>query len=522
MRNRASFARPLQTLFHVGTVAGLTDAELLERFANRGHEESELAFAALVERHGAMVHGVIRRVLSNPHDAQDAFQATFLVLLERAHSIRKRGSIVSWLHGVALRVAWASRLVTACHRKHEQRKAAAASRFTGCGDPDGDRGEIGPIIHEELTRLPERYRAPLILCYLEGLTHEQAAARLIWPVGTVKSRLSRGRDRLRDRLLRRGVEPSAGVMSVLSFRNATDAALPAVLVEATVQAALDLATGRPNPGGVATTAAAIAEEAMKSIFSFKLKTAVLALTIVAAGGVVLAQRAGAFRGRVEALDPAAAGRILVLEAPGGVDQDTPTTDEIWNKFVEKTFPSRNVVIEKIGDRADACKVYPLAGPCQLVHRHYRCTLHYDERRGNEVEHSVAVIYIDKDYLRPCTEHSHSMSPEPARAGAAAGSAPGTTTEDPASRTTDAGSATRPGAARNSPGPTAADTGRGVEGFTRDDTAHSTITTETPRGEMPSSNGGRTTSSDQERRLAEVERKLDRVLRLLEASTVEKR
>ena len=410
VRNRASFAWPLQMLFNVGTVAGLTDAELLERLANRGNEESELAFAALVERHGAMVHGVIRRVLSNPHDAQDAFQATFLVLLQSAHSIRKRSSIVSWLHGVALRVAWASRLVTARHRKHEQRKAAAASRFIEYGDPDGDRSEIGPIVHEELSRLPERYRAPLILCYLEGLTHEQAAARLIWPVGTVKSRLSRGRDRLRDRLLRRGVEPSASVMSVLSFRNATDAALPAALVEATVQAALDLATGRPIPGGVATTAAAIAEEAMKSIFSFKLKTAVLALTIVAAGGVVLAQRAGTFRGSAQALDPAAAGRIPVLDAPDGVDQGAPTADEIWNKFVETRFPMRKVAIEKIAERADASKLYPLIGPCQLVHRHYKCTLVYDERRGNDMEHGVEVVYIDKDHLRPSTEHAHAPAP----------------------------------------------------------------------------------------------------------------
>jgi RNA polymerase sigma factor (sigma-70 family) len=217
--NRASFVRTLSRLFQVGTLAGLTDAELLERFANRSHEEAELAFAALVERHGAMVHGVIRRVLPNRHDAQDAFQATFLVRLRSAHSIRNRRSLVSWLHGVALRVAWSSRLVAARHRKYERGKAAAASSLIDDGASQVDDAEIGPIIHEELSRLPERYRAPLILCYLEGLTHDQAAARLSWPVGTVKSRLSRGRDRLRERLLRRGVEPWSGVMSVLSFRS---------------------------------------------------------------------------------------------------------------------------------------------------------------------------------------------------------------------------------------------------------------------------------------------------------------
>jgi RNA polymerase sigma factor (sigma-70 family) len=605
VRNRAAFERHLRILFDVGTAAGLTDAELLERFANRGNEESELAFAVLVERHGPMVHGVIRRVLNNPHDAQDAFQATFLVLLQRAHSIRKRGSLVSWLHGVALRVAWASRLLAARHRKHERRKAAA-SGFVDAGDLNGERNEDGPIIHEELSRLPERYRAPLILCYLEGLTHEQAAARLIWPVGTVKSRLSRGRDRLRDRLLRRGVAPSVAVMSALSFRNSVCPDLPSAVVEATVQAAWELAAGATNPRRVATTAAALAEEAMKSMFSAKLKTALLAaFTVVAAGGIVVAQKTGALEGGGHAAAAAArGGPILVLDAPQGVDQDTPTPDEIWDKFVQTRFSGRKVLIERIGEKTDACRVYPLAGACQLVHRHFKCTLYYDEHHGDGVDHRVDVVYIDKDHLQPCAEtsHKHVSSANVDRAGGTTGSPYGIAVGDPAANaaagggsasagTTVGGSGPGPGGSASAgstvgggpgPGGTAAaratrfgerlSPGSAPSGATRfgegvtsgapdsgvarfgervspgsaasaairigervsrgapgsagarigekvspgsavegDDTP--TLRLIEPRGKA----GGRAAESDQERRLADVERKLDRVLRLLERS-----
>ncbi len=410
--NRSTLAQPLRMLFHVGTVAGLTDAELLERFASRGHEESELAFAALVERHGTMVHAVIRRVLSNPHDAQDAFQATFLVLLRSVHSIRKRASLVSWLHGVALRVAWASRLKAARHRKHEQRKAAAAPRLIHHRDQEVAGEELGPTIHQELSRLPERYRAPLILCYLEGLTHEQAAARLVWPVGTVKSRLSRGRDRLRDRLLRRGVAPSAGVIDLLSFGMKDSTPLSQSLVDTTVQAALHYVASRANPGAFATTARTLAEEAMKSMLSVKLTSGLLALVVVAAGGAVLAQKTGANRAAVEPPASPASGRILALGALAGSDTGAPSADEIWKKFVEARFLTRSLVIEKIAEQSEACKIYPLAGPCQLVHQHFKCTLSYYEKRkdGKEVEPGVEIIFIDKDHLRRCTNPSHPHPP----------------------------------------------------------------------------------------------------------------
>ena len=185
LRQRSVLAA-IDRLFREGTAAGLSDAQLMERFATRHGEAAEAAFAALMERHGPMVLRVCRRVLNDPHDAQDAFQATFLILVRRPDAVRQRASLAGWLYGVALRVAAHSRAVSARRRVVEQ---AAGSRLASGYVPDEGRHEVW----EEVDRLPERYRLAVVLCYLEGLTHEQAAARLGWPVGTVRSRLARAR-----------------------------------------------------------------------------------------------------------------------------------------------------------------------------------------------------------------------------------------------------------------------------------------------------------------------------------------
>ena len=205
--------RYLSDLFRNGTPAALSDAELLNRFASRRseHDETaELAFAALLARHGPMVLRVCRAVLGDRHEVEDAFQATFLVLAVRARSIRRRGSVASWLHGVALRVAAAERSRAARRRRHELATAAMTSSTTedAGSDPVCDH-ELTLVIQEEIGRLPEKYRAAVVLCYLEGLTHEMAAEHLGWPVGSVKSRLAWARERLRVRLTRRGVAPTS-------------------------------------------------------------------------------------------------------------------------------------------------------------------------------------------------------------------------------------------------------------------------------------------------------------------------
>jgi len=221
-------ARQVGALFDAGVTAGLTDGQLLDRFEARGGRgpAAELAFEAIVRRHGPAVLRLCRRSLADPNDAQDAFQATFLVLVRRAGAVRRRESLGSWLQGVALRVAAASRTASARRRRHERRRAESAPDARD----DPPRDDLGPLLHEELARLPEPFRAALTLCDLDGLTHEQAALRLGLPVGTVKSRLARGRARLRDRLTGRGLAPTIDPLVV-----------PPSLSLATVRAAARLA-----------------------------------------------------------------------------------------------------------------------------------------------------------------------------------------------------------------------------------------------------------------------------------------
>src|SRR5262245_45742624 len=201
--------RQMQTLLVAGSFSGLTDRELLERFLERRDEVAELAFAVLVERHGPMVLGVCLRIVGDPHDADDAFQATFLVLARRARSIRVDGSLGRWLFGVATRVATRARSDEMRRRTRERSGVDRIDRArTHTGTSQVARADIRASIAREIAGLPDRFQAPVLLCDLEGASCEEAARRLGWPVGTVKSRLSRARARLRDRLTRRGLTPA--------------------------------------------------------------------------------------------------------------------------------------------------------------------------------------------------------------------------------------------------------------------------------------------------------------------------
>ena len=183
----------------------LTDAELLEQVAAGRNGSTEPAFRALVERHGSLVLRICRSVLLDPNDAEDAFQETFLVLLRKAALVRNRASLRSWLHGVAFRTAAGIRSDSARRRANERR---AAERSV-VAIPERGPDDLSQVLHDEIRRLPARNRDPIVLCYLEGRSCEDAAHHLGWPVGTVKSRLSRGRERLRRRLEHRGVEAPA-------------------------------------------------------------------------------------------------------------------------------------------------------------------------------------------------------------------------------------------------------------------------------------------------------------------------
>ena len=224
----------LRSPWDYGTLAGLDDRALLARFVEDG---SELAFEGLVRRHGPMVLRVCSGLLGDRHAAEDAFQAVFLVLARRAGSIRRPERLAPWLHGVALRTAGESRKREARRRRIERRGATMPGMSPNPPERPLIRLEEAETLHREVARLPERYRGPVVLCDLEGLTHQEAAAQLRCPVGTVTTRLKRARERLRDRLTRRGIDPTAGLMAATLGPTAPVSVLSPALIEATVRAA---------------------------------------------------------------------------------------------------------------------------------------------------------------------------------------------------------------------------------------------------------------------------------------------
>ncbi len=230
----------------------LSDGQLLDGFVR---QRDETAFAALLSRHGPMVLGVCRRVLRQPHDAEDAFQATFLVLVRQADSVRRRDSLASWLYGVALRTARRARLDAARRRLREERAAVAQDQ--GPAD-EPDWRDLRAVLDEEIAGLPEKYRGPLVLCHLEGQTNAQAARRLRVPLGSLSKRLARARGLLRGRLLRRGVALSAAALGTVLAGQGGAAVPPLLARTATGTALLALAGGAGVPAPVAALAGGVA------------------------------------------------------------------------------------------------------------------------------------------------------------------------------------------------------------------------------------------------------------------------
>ena len=239
-------------VFRDGTFVGMSDRQILERFVEC---QDELAFEAILVRHGPMVRNVCRQILLDPHDVDDAVQAVFLVLVRKARFIRVDGSLGPWLYAVAGRVAARAR---AGRRRRRDRERSAWPLFEPSYSAPGDSFEIPHMIHDELRRLPERLRAPLVLCYLEGLTHDIAARQLDCPVGTVRSRLARGRSLLHRRITRRGFTLSAAAVGGMLESDAGAAVcsrLPESLVESITQAMVE--TVRQNGRGLFTSLATI-------------------------------------------------------------------------------------------------------------------------------------------------------------------------------------------------------------------------------------------------------------------------
>ncbi len=270
------------------TVAGFSEWQLLERYLEC---RDETAFEALVARHGPMVLGVCRRMLADCTDVEDAFQATFLVLVRRARHLGPRDAIGPWLYGVATRVALRSRSEAARRRRFQpltsEVAAVALDRSTASRD-------IGDILEQELSRLPSKYRHPIVLCYLEGQTHEEAARQLKWPIGTVKGRLARARDLLQSRLVRRGLTPAVGALA-LAMSPDSSAAVNRELLDRTVRLSLKLALGQATNQIVSVSITSLVEGVLTSMFLNTLKwagAAALVCGIAFTGVGVLARQDG--------------------------------------------------------------------------------------------------------------------------------------------------------------------------------------------------------------------------------------
>jgi RNA polymerase sigma factor (sigma-70 family) len=269
--------------------AGLTDGQLLQAYVSR---RDQAALAALVRRHGPMVWGVCRRVLGNWHDAEDAFQATFLVLVRKAASVVPREMVANWLHGVAHQTALKARATTAKRRARER-------QVTQMPEPavteEDCWHELQPLLDQELGRLPDTYRVAIVLCDLEGKTRKEAARQLGVPEGTLAARVARGRVMLAKRLARRGLAVSCGALTAALAQNAASALAPTWVVVSTIKAAGLFATGQAAASAlISVNATALTEGVLKAMLLTKLKIAtavLLAVGFVGTGAGWLAHQA---------------------------------------------------------------------------------------------------------------------------------------------------------------------------------------------------------------------------------------
>ncbi len=278
----------------------MTDEQLLDRFVS---ERDAVAFEALVRRHGSMVLGVCRRLLQHPQDAEDAFQATFLVLVRKAASLGQRELLGNWLYGVAYRTALDARAAALRRRKRE--KQVSSMPEPEVHDHADEWRDLRPFLDQELNRLPEKYRIPIVLCDLEGRTRRDVAEQLNLPVGTLSGRLTTAREMLAKRLTHRGLVLSGTAMIAALSPSAVSAAVSSPLVTSTVQAATAIAAGQAAAGVVSVPVAALAEGVVKAMLIKKLKitTVVLVMLLIGATAVMVqANREGAGTGGAKVLD----------------------------------------------------------------------------------------------------------------------------------------------------------------------------------------------------------------------------
>ncbi len=299
--------------------AEMTDGQLLESFISW---KNEAAFAALVSRHGPMVLGVCRRLLPNHHDAEDAFQATFLVLARKAASVRPRDRVANWLHGVAYRTALKARTQSA--KRHVRERQVSELPEPAVVPPD-TRTDLRDLIDREVSRLPDAYRLPIILCYLEARSIKEATRQLGWPQGTLAGRLARARQLLAKRLTQRGLALTGGSLALARTGQAAPACVPQALAVATFEAAVACALGKVTAGTISAPVAALTEGVANVMMLTKLKAGMLLLIAL---GVVALGSGSLLRPSAEA-DEANAGPGVVnpakqAETPSRTEETAPT------------------------------------------------------------------------------------------------------------------------------------------------------------------------------------------------------
>jgi RNA polymerase sigma factor (sigma-70 family) len=257
--------------------ADLSDAHLLRQFIEQ-HDEA--AFAALTRRHGPMVMAVCLRVAHNRQDAEDAFQATFLVLVRKAASIASRHLLGNWLYGVAYNTALKARAAAVKRRSRE--KQVTDMPEPAMAEPERWH-DLLPHLDQELTRLPDKYRIPIVLCDLEGKTHKQAAEQLGCPEGSLSSRLSRARAMLAKRMTRHGLALSGSSLAAVLAQNTATASLPIRVIFKTIQGATLIVSGQAADGVISAPVAALTEGVLKIMLLTKLKIATSVLFLIIAG-----------------------------------------------------------------------------------------------------------------------------------------------------------------------------------------------------------------------------------------------
>jgi RNA polymerase sigma factor (sigma-70 family) len=312
--------------------AGQPDGDLLARYVQDG---DEAAFEALVHRHGPMVLGVCRRVLHNLHDAEDAYQATFLVLVRKAATLRSPATLGNWLYGVAHRTALHAREAESTRRaKEEQVQPTEAA----AEDPWAD---LRPLLDQELERLPTKFRTVLILCDLEGRTRKETAALLGVPEGTVASRLAQARALLTNRLSRRGLALAVAALAGGLSPQTAAACVPATLFVTTIQAARAL-TADQAVGVISAAVLTLTEGVLKTMLLTKLESMTIVLTIL---GLITAGAGGlAFR---------ALGREQAGDQPASITKSAPVTKDAQN--LEMELKQATVKLERLQAEHDALK-----------------------------------------------------------------------------------------------------------------------------------------------------------------------